>query len=177
MKLPGTGCCCRGFTLIELLIGLAIAAILLVLAVPTYVRWIADAEVGSAASSIADALRSAQAEAIKRNANVEFTLLPASGWSVQMPGGSTIREGAFSDGAKGPSFTPEPSSSRTVTFNPFSQIESPNASAPTDPLTGVQISSTAGSRTLRVLVGDGMNGIRVCDTNANLPSTDPQRCP
>lgn len=169
----------RGFTLIELLIGIAIAAILLVLAMPTYVRWIADSAVGNAASSVADGVRLAQAEAIKRNANVEFTLTSSSGWSVQLPSGTAFKEGAVADGAKGPAFTPSPSTSTTITFNSVGQVESANVAAPTTPFTSIDVDSAAGSRLLRVIVGNGVagTGIRICDRNTALPTYDPQRCP
>ena len=43
-----------GFSLIELMIGLAIAALLVVLAMPSYSTWVADAQIRNAAESIAD---------------------------------------------------------------------------------------------------------------------------
>ena len=75
-----------GFTLVELMIGLAIAALLLVLALPSYQVWVADAQIRNAAESIADGLRYAQAQAVMRNATFEFTLNPTTGtggWTVQ----------------------------------------------------------------------------------------------
>ena len=46
----------------------------------------------------------------------------------------------------------------------------------TAPFTDVDAtSSLAGTRALRVVVGGGRTGIKLCDPN--LPSTDPQACP
>ena len=52
-----------GFTLIELMIGLAIAGLLLVLAMPSYSVWIADGQIRNAAESIASGMRYAQSQA------------------------------------------------------------------------------------------------------------------
>jgi len=62
-----------GFTLIELMMGLAIAAILLVLAVPNYTIWIADNQIRSGAESIAGGLRFAEGAG-----NVIMTVVPAA---------------------------------------------------------------------------------------------------
>jgi type IV fimbrial biogenesis protein FimT len=166
----------RGFTLIELLVATSIAVILLVLAAPAYFRWISDAEVANGASTLADGLRLAQAEAIKRNTNVEFTLDTAAGWTVQLPGsGTPIKLNKFAEGAKDSAFAPTPATSTTVTFNALGQIEPANAAAPLLPFSTVNISMSSGSRPLRVLVGGGTTGIKVCDPKFVWP--DPQGCP
>lgn len=165
-----------GFTLIELLIGLAIAAILLVMAVPMYVNWISDSQTGNAASTLADGLRSAQGEAIRRNANVEFTF-SSTGWTIQQPSGAAIRVAKFPEGSKYTVMTPVPIGSTTVTFNAFGQVAAANAAAPTAPFTEINVSTAGSARDLRVMVGGSPGttyGIRVCDPA--LPSTDPRGC-
>lgn len=168
----------RGFTLVELLVGLGIAVILLLMALPSYQRWVADAQTANAASTVADGLRFAQSEAIKQNVDVEFTVASASGWSVQRPGGAALKVSVFPEGAKYATITPTPASSTTVTFTGFGLIRPANAApAPAAPLTDIDVTSPTGVRHLRVLVGGGTSGIRICDTNPSLPTGDPQKCP
>ena len=81
----GTSARTAGFTLVELLIGLAIAALLVMLALPSYSVWIADAQIRNAAESIASGLRYAQGQAIARNAAIEFvidTTAGTGGWTA-----------------------------------------------------------------------------------------------
>jgi len=80
----------KGFTLIEVLIAVAVAAILVSLAAPSFVRLIADQRAKSAATDLVTALNVTRSEAIKHNQNV--TLQPksgdwANGWQVKDPDG------------------------------------------------------------------------------------------
>lgn len=63
-----------GTTLIELMVTVAIVAILLGVAVPQMSDWIKRNSISSVADSAQNGLRLAQAEAIRRNAPVEFLL-------------------------------------------------------------------------------------------------------
>jgi type IV fimbrial biogenesis protein FimT len=177
-----------GFTLIELMVALAIAVILLVLAAPAYVRWLADAETSSAASSVADGIRSAQAEAVKRNAVVEFVLDPTSGsggWHVQLQGTVTpLNESRFATGSYQSTFVVAPAGATIVTFTPLGQIWTDDGT-PTgknidgsDPLTQVDISNASGTRPLRVVLGGIGGGVKVCDPAWTLlDPNDPKACP
>lgn len=80
----------KGFTLIEVMITVAIAAILVSLAAPSFVRLIADQRAKSAATDLVTAMNVTRSEAIKHNRNV--TLQPksggwANGWVVADPEG------------------------------------------------------------------------------------------
>jgi type IV fimbrial biogenesis protein FimT len=171
----------RGFTLIELMIGLAIAALLLVLAMPGYSLWIADNQIRNAAESIAGGLRYAQGEAIKQNSQVEFVLDPTTGkggWLVRLVSdGSTLQSGVFAEGADRTTLTPLPAATTTVTFTGLGSIAAINADA-SGPLTQVQVTSAsgvAGARDLNVLVGGNRTGVKICDPK--WPATDPKGCP
>ncbi|HEY9028425.1 MAG TPA: prepilin-type N-terminal cleavage/methylation domain-containing protein [Burkholderiaceae bacterium] len=67
-----------GFTLIELMITIALLALLMMLAVPAFNRWISDAKVRAAAESLQNALRQAQSTAIARNRATVFVLTSAT---------------------------------------------------------------------------------------------------
>jgi prepilin-type N-terminal cleavage/methylation domain-containing protein len=181
-----------GFTIIELMIGLVIAGLLLVLAMPSYTLWIADAQIRNAAESIASGLRYAQTEAIKRDSQVAFTIDPTTGtggWTATLViDGSTLQTGAFREGANMVTFAPIPPASTTVTFTGLGQI-GPNAAGAT--MTEIRLDTStgsAGARKLNVLVGGGASavagqgsrtGIKICDPQANIKfgNNDPKACP
>ncbi|MFO1324994.1 MAG: GspH/FimT family pseudopilin [Burkholderiales bacterium] len=78
---------CRGMTLPEILVALAIGAALLLLAVPLYRDWIADAELRDRVEALVGAMGLARAEALKRNARVNLCptddrrrCAPGGGW-------------------------------------------------------------------------------------------------
>jgi len=175
-----------GFTLIELMISLSIAALLAVLAMPTYSLWIADNQIRNAAESIASGLRYAQGEAIKQNATVEFILDPTTGtggWTAQVIDRTTcavlspLQVGTFREGADKTALTALPAGATTVQFTALGGV----ALAPCDlspTLNRVQITSAtgvAGTRDLEVLVGNNRTGIKICDPK--WPANDPKGCP
>jgi type IV fimbrial biogenesis protein FimT len=168
----------RGFTLIELLVAMALGVILLLLALPAYNTWTSDAEVSSAASSIADGLRTAASEAIKRNTNVEF-LLVSGGWTARLAdSGDTLAAGHFAEGAKRATATPAPVGTATVTFNPMGGTEAKNADA-TLRMNAIEINAPDAGRKLQVVLGDqtiSLTGVRVCDPRFTYPA-DPKGCP
>lgn len=64
----------RGFTLIELLVVVAILGVLLALGVPSFQTWIANTRIRTTAEALQNGLMLAKAEAIRRNAKVQFAL-------------------------------------------------------------------------------------------------------
>ena len=188
-----------GFTLIELLIGLAIAALLVMLAMPGYSVWIADAQIRSAAESIASGLRYAQGQALARNTTIEFVLDPTvgtGGWTAQQIDrvtcavvGTPLQLATFQEGANLAAFTPLAAGATKVQFSSLGVFEAPcDGSAQ---LTEVRITSATGvvgARRLNVLVGGGVSGvagqatrtgIKICDPQANIKfgNNDPKACP
>ena len=64
----------EGFSIIELSVALTVVAVLLTLGVPSLSGYIQNARLGSAAKSFYTGLQIARAEAVKRNAEVEFVM-------------------------------------------------------------------------------------------------------
>jgi type IV fimbrial biogenesis protein FimT len=60
------------FTLVEMLVGLAIFAALVVVALPSYSAWIADAELRDEVAALVGALTLARSEALKENQRVDL---------------------------------------------------------------------------------------------------------
>jgi type IV fimbrial biogenesis protein FimT len=64
----------EGFSIIELSVALTVVAVLLTLGVPSLSGYIQNARLGAAAKSFYTGLQIARAEAVKRNAEVEFVM-------------------------------------------------------------------------------------------------------
>ena len=91
----------RGFSLIELMVALTIMAILVTLAMPLYRDWLANTQIRNATESISSGIRLTQAEAIKRNGQVEFRLTPATGWEVrELVDDTVVQQHLFTSGSR-----------------------------------------------------------------------------
>jgi type IV fimbrial biogenesis protein FimT len=74
-----------GFSLVELMIAIAVFSILIMLGAPSFTSWMQSSQIRTAAESIVDGLQLARAEAVRLNANVQFSLTSSSGlvdWQV-----------------------------------------------------------------------------------------------
>jgi type IV fimbrial biogenesis protein FimT len=181
-----------GFSLIELMVVVVIVAILSMLALPSYNRWIANTQVRTAAESLQNGLRQAAGEAVKRNTQVDFVLTdsdpltatPAAlatgrSWVVRVPASIAPPVAAELVNSK-----PAAEGSRNVTVAAvqfgtttpvatvsFSGVGRLVAGAP-----AVQIdfaNPPNSDRPLRVIVSTG-GRVRMCDPA--FPATDPQGC-
>jgi type IV fimbrial biogenesis protein FimT len=89
----------RGFTLIELMVTLALAAVLMMVAVPSFVTFQRNSELTSVANNLVGAMNTARTEAMKRNMNVYVAPISGTdwdtGWQVFI---DVDRDGAFSTG-------------------------------------------------------------------------------
>jgi type IV fimbrial biogenesis protein FimT len=115
----------RGFTLVELAVTMAVMAILMLLAAPSFTDWVRNTQIRSVADAMQNGLRLAQAEAVRRSRLVVFSLTnnqpglnaPAAAngvnWSIQAvpvagvangiddPALQFVQGGAFADAAAG----------------------------------------------------------------------------
>lgn len=161
--------CERGFTLLELMVVVAIIAISVTLAAPSFSQMIANYRVRSSAESIINGLSYARAEAVRRNSAVSFTLASGgSGWAVGQVSPSTTLQSRSNNDSPGTSVASS-NASTSVTFLPTGQVQ-----------TGTQLrqidvtSITSGSDNRRInIFGGGL--IRLCDPNA-VTTNDPRRC-
>jgi type IV fimbrial biogenesis protein FimT len=87
----GTPCRAQGFTIVELMITVAVAAILLVIAVPSFNNIINSNRLTTAANAMVNSLNTARMEAIKLNATTQ--------WCSSAPYQNTDSTGSTADSA------------------------------------------------------------------------------
>lgn len=88
-----------GFTLIELMVTLAVAAIMMTMAVPSFTSMTKNNRLTTQTNQLVTALNLARSEAINRRATINVVATDASssgnewgkGWSVVIDGGATLR--------------------------------------------------------------------------------------
>ncbi|HYD79733.1 MAG TPA: GspH/FimT family pseudopilin [Paucimonas sp.] len=89
-----------GFTLIEVIVTLTIAAVLTVLAAPSFKNLITSQRLKTASFDLVTNLTLARSEAIKQNGNVTITPVSTSnwadGWTVSGSGGTIRTQAAYS---------------------------------------------------------------------------------
>lgn len=165
-----------GFSLIELLIGMVIMGILLSLAMPSFQTWLQNSQIRNAAESVQNGLQRARAEAVGRNANVEFVFGAGSSWVVQLTDGTDIEARSSNEGSPNVTVAVTPAGATKVTFTNFGGLAAANGDG-SAPFTQVDFDSpvlSAGdSQELRVTIGLGGN-VRMCDPNA--PAGSPRAC-
>lgn len=89
----------RGVTIIESMIVIALIAILLVLALPAGNEWLANSRIRTAGEGLLSGLQLARAEAVRRNAVIEFEIAggTSTGWIVRA-GNEVVQSRAAGEG-------------------------------------------------------------------------------
>jgi type IV fimbrial biogenesis protein FimT len=179
----------RGFSIIELMVVLVILALLLAAGTPSFIQWMANSRIRTAAESVQNGLRLAASEAVNRNTQVDFVLTsdanptgdPAAsatgtGWVVRiqaMPASELLDSKTATEG----STSVQVAATDAGTGNPVSMIRFSGLGrvVPGDP--PVQIAFTNppnGNRPLNVTVSIG-GRIRMCDPSITV-ANDPRGC-
>lgn len=179
-RLPGTRS--SGFTLVELMIAVAVLAILMTVGLPNFRQLMKNYEVRVAAESVVNGLQRARAEAVSRNASVQFVLGTGTSWTVDyvtkpVPTDPPLDSRLSSEGSATAALVAVAADLSTaatkITYNNLGQvIVNPDA---TPTLRQVTFNATAGggNQTLRVTIGAGGNA-RVCDPS--LPTSNARAC-
>lgn len=167
---PASPAATRGVTLIELLITVAVLAVGLSLAAPTFTQQLANYRIRSAAESIINGLNYARAEAVRRNSPVSFTLdAGGPGWAVAQV--STAQELQSRASGESPGITATSSTtSLAVTFTPTGFVDTSGTR-----LARVTLASAVANTDTRQIDIFGGGLIRVCDPTVGT-ADDPRRC-
>lgn len=190
MKLPNRKS--SGFSLVELMVVIALLGVLATLGVSSYQAWIQNSRIRTAAESIQGGIQIARAEAVSRNASVQFDFRGTnSAWTVCVsplaPGAcpnpdnaTTIQSRTASEGSSA-DINVVASDAGPYIFNSFGTMTSPVPAAVTGLVSiGVDVSSSvlsaAESRDLRIVIGVGGSS-RMCDPDTGISASDPRKCP
>jgi len=168
-----------GFTLVEVMMTLAVLGILTMIAVPNFKQMLRNYEVRGAAESAAIGLQKARAEAVSRNASVQFVLGSGTAWTVDY----VTKPVATDPPLDTRSSSDSPNATRTAvaadlstaaTTLTFNNIGLVVANADGSPSLGrITVTASGASETLRVLIGAG-GSARVCDPS--LPTSNARAC-
>lgn len=171
----------RGFTLVELMIGLAIFAVLLLIAMPTMLQFMGNSRIRNTADSLAQGIRQAQVEALKRNRDIQFIVNPAVGWRIVDPDGTLggpVQDEPFSV-AGNVTVDAQPPGSTTIVFSGIGQYRvppDPQAPGGPGPIRSLDVTSStmASPHPLRVVADPALGvGVRVCDPQFSSAAADP----
>jgi type IV fimbrial biogenesis protein FimT len=165
-----------GFTLIELMVTLSVLAVITAWGLPSFLQMLRNYQIRVAAESVANGLQRARAEAVSRNASMQFVLNTNTSWTVDYVSKPVVTDPPIDsrsnqEGSQNASVTFTPTAASIVTFNNLGQVIVNADTSAT--LTQVDFTATQGNQNLRVTVGAGGNA-RVCDPS--LPSTNVRAC-
>lgn len=168
-----------GVSIIEALVVVALVVILVLLALPMGVDWLANSRLRTAAESMMAGLQLARAEAVRRNARIEFVLDGGAGWTVQTVAGAVIQQRGAGEGTADVVVTPTPNDATLVTFDGLGRRRA-NADA-SNPVERIDLDLSANTlppektRDLRLQIGVG-GQVLLCDPNVT-DTADVRICP
>lgn len=179
----------RGFTLVELLVGIAVLSIVLLLAAPSFVQWVNNTRIRTAAQGLQDGIRAAQAEAVRRSRVTEFfftndqpALASASAagginWGIRSYGTppavaqELIRVGV----ARSADDEVVIAGPRSICFGPAGNQVNLAVAGCVSGERLLDVSSPQADRPLRVVVSVG-GRVRMCDPAKELSADAPEGC-
>ncbi len=186
----------HGVTLIEMMIAITIAALLMMLGVPSFNLWIQNTQTRTAAESILSGLQLARTEAVKRNTTTRFVLCGAasSSWEIlaasaaaplppaslacgagsnALAGEERVQERSAQEGSINAQIQVTPVVATTLTFNSMGRVATNDPASAS--ITQVVVSNPKGDRPLRITVSTG-GSLRMCDPSPKLLAGDPRAC-
>lgn len=169
-RCSNAGPAARGVTLVELLITVAVLAVGLSLAAPSFTQQVANYRIRSAAESVVNGLNYARGEAIRRNTAVSFTLAGSGpGWKVDRVDNAATLQSRSSGEQPGVTAT-SANSILTLTFRPTGFVDTSGSW-----MTQLTLTSPVANTDSRRIDVFGGGLIRVCDPAANA-ANDPRGC-
>lgn len=186
----------EGVTLIELMIGIAILAILLTQAMPSFTAWIQNQQIRNSAEAILNGLQLAKAQAVRSNLSTELILVPAGttpdATNVAAAGSTTgtnwiVRtyqaNGAYAatdfvqgrSGQEGSKNAKVNADQASFVFTPLGRLLNPPVADDDVDIEIDNVISYTGKRPMKVIVS-AAGQILMCDPYKVDP-TNPQFCP
>ncbi|MCC7546497.1 MAG: GspH/FimT family pseudopilin [Burkholderiales bacterium] len=165
----------RGVTLIELMIALVIVAMLILVAMPSFSAWMANAQIRNAAEAILNGMQFARTQAIQFNTAVQFELTGETIWTVSRVSDGEELQRRVEEGSANATSITQPDAATILTFNGMGWIIANDDGS--DSITQVDVDSSLdidGERPLRITVTPG-GSLKMCDPAVAAP--DPRVCP
>jgi type IV fimbrial biogenesis protein FimT len=168
----------RGFTLIELMVVVAIAAIVLTLAAPSFTGYMNKKRVEGVAAELATDIQFARTEAVARNAPVRITFGTGC-WVVHTVGstattctqaaGATLGTGAvqLKDVQLASNLNTSLSPNSSLTYIAFDAVRAMATTDGTGTSHSVNVNSSAGAWQLRTVVSS-VGRVQVCSPNGSV---------
>ena len=169
----------HGFTLVEMMVVIAVLAILIRVAMPSFTQMLRNYQIRNAAGAILNGVQRARAEAIARNASVRFCMgdVTKSTWDVDLQtvacsttiSATALDSRVYTDGSKDVTMvvksgtTTVSSGAVGITYNNLGQMITNSGGLGTFDYIEFDAPALSGSsQKRRVLVGVGGN-VRSCD--------------